>query len=491
MATTRFALLLGLAALPGCTCDGAEHPCAGARPGDPSPYPDPLVQLSRLDGPTFVEILEVKAEGDTVYFCSAVQGLNVIDASDPRAMTTTMRLGASLGSSAYPRCQHLAVSSTAIFMSNRGDEIQPEPFVTAFDRDSGAELASYTEPDHAFEGLAATSRHVFAAAHDRGLVVLELRGDELVRVGSTPDLGNAWGVALHDDHLVVADADGTVAVVSVSDPTSPTVVGRVEVGGNPQAVAVDADTSTAWVAAGANGLVGVSLADPTAPAVVGQRDTPGSALAVALDAGHAFVADWNDVRAYDVRDPAAVALVASERIDVPEGFPRVLGVGASQGHVYMGEWTGLYAYGYEPHAVPDVWTADRTVDFGRVSAGETTVMALVLRNFGQAPLVISEVVTTGEAFDVSASALTIAPGAADAIEVAFAPDDDDPRSACLAIRSDDPDDRPLKLELRANQPSLGVGDPAPEVEVALLDGTTWRLADHAGEVVVLAYFATF
>ncbi len=36
-----------------------------------------------------------------------------------------------------------------------------------------------------------------------------------------------------------------------------------------------------------------------------------------------------------------------------------------------------------------------------------------------------------------------------------------------------------------------VGDIAPEIEAPLLDGSTFRLADHRGEVVVVSFFATW
>ena len=80
---------------------------------------------------------------------------------------------------------------------------------------------------------------------------------------------------------------------------------------------------------------------------------------------------------------------------------------------------------------------------------------------------------------------------ASAIEVHFAATSSAPQQGCLAMRSDDPDDSPWTIELAANLPALGVGDPAPGVALELLGGGSWSLSDARGEVVVLAYFATF
>lgn len=461
------------------------------RPGD---YADPLVHLGRLDTSTFIEIGEVRARDDgLVLFCTGVQGMNVVDASDPGDMKLLRRLASSRSSGQYPRCQHVAVDGDVAYMASRGDEIQPTPFVAAFDlaRD-GAEIATFVRDATTFEGMDAAGTMLYVAAHDKGLLVLERTATGLVERGVATGLTNAWGVDVDPARQIafVADGAGGLAAVDVSSPASPAVVGRVDFDGAAMMVQVVGDV--AYVAASQAGLVAVDISDPRALRVLSVTDTPGTALELAVSGGHAFVADWNDVRAFDVSDPAHPALLATERIDVSGGFPRVLGVGAYGDYAFAGEWTGLHALQLFPDRVaPDLWVGEREIDFGVVPAGDEDAVAVAIENQGRARLAVWSIETTDRRFSVDRDQVVVEPGQVAVVEVRVRPDGDAEVRGQLKLLSDDPDDGERTIDLRVNRPGVGVGDPAPEVAVQLLDGGQWRLSDHAGQVVLLAYFATF
>src|SRR5919204_5108408 len=107
-----------------------------ARAGAPESdsYAPPLVLLQRATGSRFVEIQEVRAREDgRLFYCTGVQGLLVADASDPTQIRPIAQLRPSLASPRFPRCQHVAFEGDVVYVSSRGDELQPKPFVTAFD----------------------------------------------------------------------------------------------------------------------------------------------------------------------------------------------------------------------------------------------------------------------------------------------------------------------------------------------------------------------
>ena len=114
-----------------------------------------------------------------------------------------------------------------------------------------------------------------------------------------------------------------------------------------------------------------------------------------------------------------------------------------------------------------------------------------MRNEGSEPLVVDEIEVTGGPFRVDAASATVAPGATEVLELVFEPTDSQTASGTLELRSDDPDEPIVRLRLVGNRAGLGVGDPSPEVVVNLLSGGEWRLSEQRGQVVVLAYFATF
>lgn len=460
---------------------------------------DGLVELARLETASFIEILEVRARPDgLVFFCSGVQGVSVVDVSNPSAMVRLAQAGSSLGSFSYPRCQHLAWAPLddtreLLFITNRGDEIQQEPFITAFERSQNnlVERASWAPPEgHSIEGIDAVGDLLYVALHGGGLEIVRFDGVRFSSVGRV-SLVNAWNVRVRDGIAYVADGLGGLATVDVSDPVNPELLGRVELPAAAQFLELDPDRAIAYVAASSAGLVTVDIADATAPVVLGRGDTPGTALQVAYARDHVVVADFNDVRVFSVSDPSAPALLTTERIETPGSFSRVLGASIADDVVFVGEWTGFYSFVLNPQArAPDIFVLDHNIEFGEVAPEASSAVSVIVGNEGQETLNIASIASS-EAFQTDISSLDLEPGESGVIEVLYTATSTSMEVGTLTLLSNDPDEAELELVLVGNRPGVGVGDRVDEIEVELLDGGTWRLSEHRGEVVLLAYFATF
>jgi len=457
---------------------------------------DSFVQLQRVEGKKFVEILEVKALDDgRVLYCSGVKGLVVLDATKPGAARQLHRLKSKLSHQRFPRCQHLAVEGKHVYVTNRGDEVQTTPFVAAFDLsgDSPKEVATFSSKKLSIEGVATSGKHVFVAAHDKGIVILEHLGSSLKQIATLDGFTNAWDIVVNGSTLYVADGKAGLVTVDVATPSKPRIVGRAKYEGNSQSLTFDAKTNTAWVAAGSEGVIAVDVADPATPKVVGSYDSPGSALQVAVANGHAFVADWNDVRVLDIKDRTKPRVVASERIKTGGSYPRVLGVSANKNYAYVGEWTGLYAYKFNPAVLgPDLWLETGRLDFGKIAKGATSDNAVIIENHGTKKLNVRSIEVTGSsAYTITQKQASLEPGAAALIKVTFAPVSGDEARATLVFHSDDPDEPKRQVVLSANKEGKGVGQQSPEVLGKLLRGGDFKLSSLRGKVVVLAYFSTF
>jgi hypothetical protein len=64
----------------------------------------------------------------------------------------------------------------------------------------------------------------------------------------------------------------------------------------------------------------------------------------------------------------------------------------------------------------------------------------------------------------------------------------EPEEGVLTIVGNDPDEGTLAFPVHGNRAELAVGDVAPDFDLTTIDGTTYRLSDHAGEVVLLMFF---
>jgi hypothetical protein len=454
---------------------------------------DRLTQLSRAPGPTFIEINEVRTtDAERLIYCTGVRGLQVVDASDPEAMKVVHELSSELSHHRFPRCQHVAESGDIVYATNRGDRFQPTPFVTGFDLSVSppSEVGPFSKPGHTFEGVATRGAWVFAAAHDRGLLVLENSGQTLVERGSLTGLGTAWAVDIAGHYLFVTDAKGALSIVDVANPRRPALVSRVELDGATQAIAVAGDV--AFVAAGMNGVIAVDVSDPRTPTVLGETDTGGAAVDLATSNGRLFVANWSDARIYDAADPRSLRLLAVETLQTDEASSRVLGIGARDDIAFIGEWTGLFAHRYRPdRRAPDIRTDESVLEFSRVDAGQSRSRSLTIDNEGDASLHVRSIAAEGDGFSVAPGPLEIGPGRSATIEVHLAATSDDERSGTVILETDDPDEPTVRIGLFANQDGLGVGDRAPEIHLSMIDGGQWRASQQTGQVILLAYFATF
>jgi hypothetical protein len=101
-----------------------------------------------------------------------------------------------------------------------------------------------------------------------------------------------------------------LAVVDLSVPASPAVVGRVTVTTSIY-VGVKIVGSLAYVAAGSSGLQIVDVSNPYAPQVIGAIDTPGTAYAVDVANGYAYVSDSTSIQVINVTNPGSPFIVGS------------------------------------------------------------------------------------------------------------------------------------------------------------------------------------
>ncbi len=465
---------------------------------------DRLEPLARVDGSTFIEILEVKAANNgRLFYCTGVRGLQVVDVSDPAHPTLSHELRSSKYSHGrFARCQHVASEGDRVFFTSRGDMVQKTPFITGYDLSTSppTEVVNYAATANAesksvsmtFEGITVSDGRLYAATHEHGLAIMEVdeANKTLRKLGVASGFTSAWSVAVSGNYAYVADAAGSLGVVDVSDPRHPNRVASLETGGSAQSVAVSGNY--VYLALGEGGLVVIDISTPTAPRLVSRTDTNGSALQVSIDGSRAYLANWNDARIYDIGDPAKPRLLAAEVVKTEEMSSRVLGMAGAGDTIFVGEWTGLYTYQLHADRVAPHITADRhRVDFDRAGPGQTVTQTLRIENEGSSVLHITSTKTTGSGFATTAQPSSVAPGRSLAVSVSFSPATKEPSKGELILRSNDPDDGELRIPLIGNQRGLAIGDKAPEITLALLDGGQWRLSEQRGKVVLLVYFATF
>jgi len=125
--------------------------------------------------------------------------------------------------------------------------------------------------------------------------------------------GVAYDAAIGGTLVLVADADGGLVAVDVTDPDTPLETDVLETGGSARGIVLV--NTVGYVANGAAGMAVVDATDPTDLTIFGALDLPGFAHGIATAGFFAYVAQSNHglavVRILDPSDPIEVAVVAT------------------------------------------------------------------------------------------------------------------------------------------------------------------------------------
>lgn len=487
--------LLSLA-LVGCATEvGIDDPlpCRSGRSGCPQSSgstTDPLIHLGRAETSTFIEITDIVAHDDIAYVCTAVRGLSIFDVSSdgaPRRLVERVAPGNGLSNSQFPRCQHVALDpeNARLVITNRGDEVQPEPWLAVFDVSTPSSptlLAVGGLDAGSIEGVAIEGDQIYAATHGQGVAAMRLEGNTITETGRAREENtDAWQPMITGETVVVAEGEAGVRIYD----RDLTLRETIELEGSSRDVLIEG--STAYIATSG----GVGVLDLASASVLFEHPVAGTPLDIArIGPSQIVVAEWDALRAYDFSTPSEPVQLFAETVPTNDDFSRVLAVGAlaDRQRVFGGEWTGFHGFAYTPADGPEVELSPNALQFGTLTEADARV--LVVSNNGTLPLTVHDITGT-EDVTVDETCFVVEPGRSTAVEVQLAPSSSAPIRSAVRVCSDDPDEPEVEVSLSANINGRAVGDPVPTFALQDLEGNTWSSADLEGKVAVLAYFATF
>ena len=419
---------------------------------------------------------------DGLLYVFGVGGLEIVDFTDPDAPFALGRYVPP--GDPYERFYRGSVADGYAYCGAREDLLQ----VIDVRDPAWPTLASVVgAAGGTWEGSCVHEGHLYAARHDDGLRVYDLANPAVPAfVSAHWGLVNAWDVAARGDHVYVADGAGGLAVFDASDPLDVRHLVSLSTSGS----ALDVDVSERYVAV-ACGSAGVDVFDcddPALPVRLDNHATAGLALSVDIERGLIFVAEWEGVAVIDPDAPVRPLRVGFE--DTPV---RTMGLAAWGHRVFAADWSKVRAYDYGPTRLGDLAVSVDGVAFGAVPVGASADTVFSLANTGGGPVVVSAIETFNPSFTVFPSGLTLMPGDTLDVTLTFTPQAPGFDGTFLRIVSDDGDEGAITLPLSADDDPdvLDLGETAPGFALADLGGAVHTLAQYAGEVVVMAFFANW
>lgn len=474
---------------------------------EPGHFGNPIVQLQNLED-VGSHTDEVRLHGDLLINCSYT--FNIIDAADARDMQILSEGNRPVipGDTRRPGCKHMAFDDNLVFITHLGN-IRNPAYLSGYDitdPEAPVQLSVLQETDISYEGIGVSNHNIFVARHENGLGIYTYNTSTITpgftNIGNLGGFTNAWGLAVRDDTVFIADGPDGLVTVDVTNPAVPVELGRLPLNGFGRFLVIDGNY--AYVALGSGGVAVVDISNLATPTLVSTIDMPGTAVRVDFSDGRVFVAAWNDVRVYDVTTPASPRFIASVRIPRAYDYDdpnrerptmRIFGVAARGLDVFIGTWENPYSYRLQPDVLaPNIRlpeTAAR-IDFGVVEVGATSVIPYEVTNQGSAPLTIVDSWISNPAFTVEPHQAIVQPGETLIMELSYTANATTATAeGYFHIFSDDPAYPLRKPFVIANGEGAILGSPLPVTNATLLDGTPWVSTETTGSVVLITYFGTF
>lgn len=155
--------------------------------------------------------------------------------------------------------------------------------------------------------VAALADYAFVADRTGGVSILNVSIPAMPQLVSSYTLGTsqrAYDVDLQGSSLLVAYGNAGLHIVDVTNPSAPTALGSLAVGG--EAFGVTAVGGLAYVTLLGGGLAIVDVSSPTTPSLLGSMSTSGSSYEAVVDAQKLYLADGDEaLRLIDIDTPSS------------------------------------------------------------------------------------------------------------------------------------------------------------------------------------------
>lgn len=430
------------------------------------------------------------------------------------AMAIDLASGDAGPSAAIPApCTGVSVEGSRVAV------VDAQGTLLVFDLGAGSALTEVDRDDNLagiYEDVLLSGGTAYVAARSSGILRFDASGATLSVDTAWTGATDARAIARDGDGFAVADGtdgarllDATGAVtdtLALTDITSP-----VEGPSGPEDVTLpwegeSISVSDAWIVVG-SGAYGYSWREKGGGEVFTNGRpyfAEGPVFAVALEGPDRFLyAEGGSIRRMQIANDGALSRSASEYRAAPKSIDGGwwVGVAARDGEALLLATDALFRVDLGAHVpAPDV-DLERLSLFAMAEVGATYPAPLTLRNYGDRGL--SMVVDSIEPATLQASFLDLAGldepdengclllpagGSGGAVQVDFTPVDTAPVEGTLVLASNDVDEASLEIPVHANRAELDVGDVAPDFVLTSLDGRTYRLSEHAGEVVLLMFY---
>ena len=434
-----------------------------------------LSLLERFD-PECRELLDVEISGNLMIIPGNLEGVEFYDISNPSQPVQIQNYRIPQ----FPHNFYAAASSDYCYISSRESGIA---ILDISNPGNAYKVGAFQwSEDVTYEGLHIQGDTLAVTIHEAGILFLDITDPVNPIVISQLQSDNAWTVKLQGNIAYIADGEDGISIVDITDLNNPMVIGEHTTTGTTRDLALDGDFL--YVAVGSGGVNLFDVSDPENVQLLDVYDTSGLANAVGISNGKVVVSDWIDLKILQWNGTEL------ELVGFKSTGKRTISNHAAGDIIYSAEWRFLQVFDFGEIDAPDLDLSTYEITFPQLEIGESDTSLLTFTNNGLEQLVINSSFFTHTDFSMANEPNVIESGDSVNMDVIYTKSDEN-ASGTLRIFSNDPDESQINCLTVGNYEGANEGEVAADFELNVVANGegTFRLSDHLGKIVIIAFFA--
>ena len=419
-------------------------------------------------------ILDAEIYENTLIISAMVQGIEFYDISGGGQLNHIDHF--TLGQNGKANCVE-AIDNYAYFTSKNG------LYVVDISSPSNPQSLGRVDGTNNFilENLDADNNMLAVAAHEDGVLLYDISNPQDLELRSTINSENAWAVRLKDGYAYIAD-ELIVKIYDISNSSDPVFINQIETSNAIKDIALT--QSFMYVALGSDGVDIYDLYNLESPIFLDNYNTNTLANRISPFENKLAVSDWDDV---DVLEWDGNSL---NRVGYKNTGNRTMAIATKDNYIYSAEWASVQAFEFGPVSGPDIDLNTLELNYPYVNNGDSYSLSVEVINNGSSTLNIVDDYVTNSHFEIVNQLNDLEPNQSQTVEIIYNASDLNSAGA-YRIYTNDPDQSMVMCETNGNIDGANIGEPAIDFELDYIANGegSFRLSDHLGKVVVIAFFA--
>ena len=442
------------------------------------------------DNPSASHILDTHVMDESIIVVGMLGGIEFYDISDPAVLNHMANFNLPNnggGGGSKPKCvstyNHYAYITAKNGVGIVNLEIPSNPQFVGYIPNTNNMI---------LENLDIEGNILAVCAHTDGVLFFDLTNPENPNLIHTHESDNAWAVEMvnnveNENYIVYVGSNSDVEILELTN-TNLELLYTMEF--NHAVKDIAENEFVLYVAFGSDGVKAFGLngwlgGTQDSPFFLDHYNTAGMANRLSKFDNNIAVSDWDDVEVLNW-NWSSESLV---KVGYKNTARRTMAIATKDNFIYSAEWNSVQVFEYGEIEGADLDLNTYELNFPYVEIGNSYTMPLEVTNNGNSVLEFGNIFTTNLEFSVS-DFTSLMPGESQIIDVTYTATENN-ASGGLRIWSNDEDESDIVCETNGNIDGANIGEAAPDFELEIVANGegTYRLSDHLGEIVVLAFFA--